>query len=516
MPGPTGRKILVVGGAGYVGSSVTAWLLRRGHSVHVLDDLSTGHPEAIAALGLENDFTPARAGDEKAVGALLDRVRFDGVMHFAASALVAESVADPEKYRVNNVEQTRALVKILLERGMGRLVFSSTCAVFGDPGTESISESLPKKPLNPYGRSKLEAERMLSDQAAARGLHAIALRYFNAAGAESGLRVGEWHDPETHLIPNALKAAHNGTEMQVFGNDYSTVDGTCVRDYVHVEDLARAHEAALERMLGWPQGAGRFEAFNLGSENGYSVLEIVAAAEKLSGLKTRILNSPRRPGDPPRLVADSTLALKELGFKAEHDLHSILTSANAWEGKRRALRPAVFLDRDGTINHDPGYLSQPDQMTLLPGVGAALTDLKRAGYLLVVVSNQSGVGRGLIDEKNMARIHKRLAELLLPFGAKLDHYELCFHLPDAKCACRKPQPKLLLDAATKYGIDLTRSWMIGDKVSDVECGHRAGLRGSALVRTGEGTASERVLAPGRATFIEKDLAAAVQRILKTP
>ncbi|MBY0470015.1 UDP-glucose 4-epimerase GalE [bacterium] len=483
-------RVLVVGGAGYVGSSACAWLIDHGHRVWVLDDLSTGHRSFLMGDG----FTLARAGDKKAVKKLLENQTFDCVMHFGAFCLVEESVKNPAKYFENNVEQTRALIETLLENGVSKFIFSSTCAVFGDPGDQPIDESLAKNPINPYGETKLKVEQMLADFARDRRLQAIALRYFNACGTESKLRVGELHNPETHLIPNVLQAALENKPVSVFGNDYPTPDGTCVRDYIHVSDLAQAHEAAMSRLLNLQDAnQGHFEAFNLGTEKGFSVLEILDACEKAVGKPIQHLYRPRRPGDPPRLVASSKLARSELGFTCpESTIEKVVGSAWAWKKKLAAPKKAVFLDRDGTINEDPGYLNNPDQLKLLPGVGEALAAFKSAGYLLIVVSNQSGVGRGLIEADELPRIHKRLDEMLSRWGVQIDDYELCLHKPDEGCACRKPSPKLILDAAKKWNIDLSKSYMIGDKATDMAAGRAAGVR-VALVRTGDGRGFENLM-----------------------
>lgn len=526
-------KVLVIGGAGYVGSAACAWLLRPGsngapnHAVWVLDDLSTGHGDLI--LPDVAGFTRARAGDAATVQELLSRERFDCVMHFAAKALVAESVAKPDLYFENNVTQTRQLLEAMVSAGVRRFIFSSTCAIFGDPGDSDIHEELPKKPINPYGETKLQAERLMEEFARERGLQAIALRYFNAAGAESGGRVGERHEPETHLIPRILQAALSGSVVEVYGTDYPTLDGTCVRDYVHVSDLASAHEAAMNRLLALPAGSsGVFEAFNLGSENGYSVRQVIEACRKATGLELPVVEKSRRPGDPARLVADSSKAQRELGFTIRHPLESILATAWTWEKKeneRRSSRsgsgsgsigrPAVFLDRDGTINEDPGYLARPEQLKLIPGVGESLARLKRAGFVLVVVSNQSGVGRGLIDSGALPKIHERMTDLLKPWSVDIDHYELCFHHPDENCACRKPKPKLIVDAAEKLGIDLSCSFMVGDKISDLGAGRNAGLKASLLVRTGEGRSQEPVLKQGEAAFVAETLREAAEWILSS-
>lgn len=518
-------KVLVVGGAGYVGGTACAWLLDRGHEVWILDDFSTGHRQLIDRLrkigskGIAG-FVEARAGDTAIVAPFLARERFDCVMHFAAFASVAESVAQPELYHENNVLQTRALLESMLGAGTQRFIFSSTCAIFGDPGpaVEKIHESLPKNPVNPYGATKLEVERILAEMARDHGLQAVALRYFNAAGAEPQGRVGEWHEPETHLIPRILKAAIQGKTVDIYGTDYPTPDGSAIRDYVHVCDLAQAHEAAMLRLLDLASGTqGRFEAYNLGSTQGYSVKQMIEACERAIGRELERVERPRRAGDPPRLVGDSALAQKVLGFKPAVDsLDRIFASAWMWEQGLESVigsRKAVFLDRDGTINLDPGYLSDPGQMQLLPEAGAALASLKKAGFKLIVISNQSGVGRGKILRDTLPLIHARMEELLAPFGVSIDHYGLCFHRPEEDCECRKPKPKLLIDTARALGVDLARSYMVGDKHSDLHAGHSAGCRASLLVRTGHGTETEPTLAAGEAAFIADGLRGAAQWIL---
>jgi UDP-glucose 4-epimerase len=519
-------KVLVVGGAGYVGGTACAWLLDRGHEVWILDDFSTGHRQIVDRLGVGSrpisGFVQARAGDSAVVAPFLERERFDCVMHFAAFASVGESVAQPEKYYENNFVQTRALLEAMLAADIRRFIFSSTCAVFGDPGpgVERIHESLPKNPINPYGATKLEVERLLEGLARDRGLQAIALRYFNAAGAEPGGRVGEWHEPETHLIPRLLKAALQGEPVEIYGTDYPTPDGTAIRDYVHVWDLAQAHEAAMARLLAHstdPQ-QGCFESYNLGSAQGYSVKQMVDACERVIGRKLKRIERPRRAGDPPRLVGDSGLAKGVLGFEPDDSLDRIFASAWKWEqGLNEAIgsRRAVFLDRDGTINLDPGYLSHPDQMQLLPGVGPALAKLRAAGFRLVIVSNQSGVGRGIIPRDMLPKIHARMEELLKPHGVRIDFYGLCVHRPEEDCACRKPKPKLITDAARALGVDPKLSYMVGDKHSDLHAGHNAGCRGSILVRTGHGAETEPTLKPGEATFIADGLPGAVDWILES-
>jgi UDP-glucose 4-epimerase len=512
-------KVLVVGGAGYVGGAACAWLLDQGHEVWILDDLSTGHHLSIDRLEGVTEFVQARAGDTAVVGPLLQRERFDCVMHFAARSLVAESVAKPQLYYENNVLQTRALLEAMVAADVKRFIFSSTCAIFGDPGpgVERIHEAVPKNPINPYGATKLEVERMLETMAREQGLQAIALRYFNAAGAEPRGRVGEWHEPETHLIPRMLKAALKGEPVEIYGTDYPTPDGTAIRDYIHVWDLAAAHGAAMQRLLAAPVGSGRFEAYNMGSENGYSVREMAAACERVIGRKLSVVERERRAGDPPRLVGDSRLAREVLGFAPSRDaLDRIFASAWKWEQGLSALakpRRAVFLDRDGTINVDPGYISDPKQMQLIPGVGDAIASLRKAGFAVVVVSNQSGVGRGIIARDALPLIHARMEELLSPQGARIDHYELCVHRPEDGCECRKPKAKLLADGARAMGVDLSQSYMVGDKLSDLEAGRAAACTGVALVRTGYGAGTEKGLPPGVADFVGDSLADVARWIL---
>jgi histidinol-phosphate phosphatase family protein len=387
-----------------------------------------------------------------------------------------------------------------------------------------MTENLPKKPMNPYGQTKLEVEHMLEKLASERGLQSVALRYFNAAGAENEARVGEWHEPETHLIPRLLFSAMNGKPVEIYGVEYPTPDGTAIRDYIHVSDLAQAHEAAMLRLLEAPDTPdskdtqGRFEAYNLGSESGYSVRQMIAACEKALDLKLETIEKPPRPGDPPRLVADATLAKKVLGFQPKTQaLEWIFRTAAAWERTANKLRSrpsrAVFLDRDGTINLDPGYLSHPSQMQLIPGVGEALSKLQKAGFALIVVSNQSGVGRGIISAEALPKIHERLDELLAPHGAKISYYALCIHKPEDDCACRKPKTKLLEDGARALGVDISRSFMVGDKALDLQAGKNAGCKGSLLVRTGYGLETERKLNDGEADFIGDSLVQVAHWIL---
>jgi UDP-glucose 4-epimerase len=299
-------KLLVTGGAGYIGSIVAGQLLAAGHEVVVFDNLQQGHRVAVPP---DARLVVADLLDRDA---LEDVVRggFDGVLHFAALALVGESVAHPERYYRTNVGGTLNLLDAMRVAGVERLVFSSTCAVYGQPDEVPIPETAPPNPANAYGASKLAVDRMIGDFCLAHGLGAVSLRYFNVAGASGGR--GEHHDPETHLIPNVLKAALGITDhVEVFGTDYPTPDGTAIRDYIHIEDLAAAHLLALD-------GArpGEHRIFNLGNGNGFSVREVIAAASALTGVEITVREAPRRPGDPPMLVAASERIRDELGWEA--------------------------------------------------------------------------------------------------------------------------------------------------------------------------------------------------------
>jgi UDP-glucose 4-epimerase len=315
--------ILVCGGAGYVGSHACLALARAGHEATVLDNLLTGHREAVRWGPLvEADILKPETLD-----AAFERP-VDAVMHFCARSLVGESVTDPYAYYQNNVTGTLNLLEAMKRHAVDRVVFSSTAAVFGNPVTDVIDEEHPKEPINPYGASKLMVERVLADAAAAYGLRSVALRYFNAAGAAADEGIGESHDPETHLIPNALKAAAaEGAGLKVFGNDYPTPDGTCVRDYVHVLDLADAHLRALD----WMDRAPGAHRFNLGNGNGFSVLEVIEAARRVSGRDIPYEIAPRRAGDPPVLVASSRQAREKLGWTPKFDrVEPIIETAWAW------------------------------------------------------------------------------------------------------------------------------------------------------------------------------------------
>lgn len=316
--------VLVCGGAGYIGAHMAKALVQANCDVTVFDNLSTGHRAAVRWGALvEGDLL-----DKAALGQLFASHRFDAVMHFCALSQVGESVRDPYAYYRNNVIGTLNLLEAMRHAGVGRLVFSSTAAVYGLPLADSLDESHPTLPINPYGASKLMVERVLEDAALAYGLRSVALRYFNAAGADPDGEVGESHTPETHLIPNVLRnALGEGGGLQIFGDDYVTRDGTCVRDYVHVNDLASAHLLAM-RHLDTHEGAHRF---NLGSGSGYTVLEVIDAAREVTGIPISFSLAPRRPGDPPVLVADSTRAAEVLGWRPSfHAMPAIIETAWRW------------------------------------------------------------------------------------------------------------------------------------------------------------------------------------------
>ena len=316
--------ILVTGGAGYIGSHAARALRRSGYEVVLYDNLSTGF--RCLAQGFE--LVEGDIADEAKLRPVLARV--DAVMHFAAHAYVGESVENPRKYFQNNVLGALSLLNSVLDAGIRRFVFSSTCAVYGMPQQIPITEQTPREPVNPYGASKLFFENALEAYSRAYGLRSVSLRYFNAAGADESGEIGELHDPETHLIPLALAASTaNGPELQIYGSDYPTPDGTCVRDYIHVNDLADAHVRALQ-YLG---KGGDSLAVNLGTGRGHSVLEVIRMAEKATGRPVRRKIGPRRPGDPPVLVADPAKAQRVLGWTAKRNLADIVSSAWTWMQK---------------------------------------------------------------------------------------------------------------------------------------------------------------------------------------
>jgi UDP-glucose 4-epimerase len=315
-------KILVVGGAGYIGSVCAELLLDAGHTVSIFDNLSEGHR---AAIDPRAEFVECDLEDRQSVERLLLRRRPDAVMHFAANALVGESMQNPSKYFRNNIANGINLLDAMIQASVPKLIFSSTCAIFGPPDRVPIDETMPTRPINPYGESKLIFEKILRWYNQIHGLKFVSLRYFNAAGASE--KFGEDHRVETHLIPNVLKVALGEKPVvEIFGTDYETPDGTCVRDYIHIIDLAQAHILAL--------GASKSEFYNLGTGGGSSVCEVIDACRNVTGSKIDIVEKPRRPGDPPRLIASSEKIERELGWKPQfQSLDAIIDSAWKWHQK---------------------------------------------------------------------------------------------------------------------------------------------------------------------------------------
>ena len=315
-------KILVTGGAGYIGSICAEEMLNRGHEIAVLDNLTEGHRAAVDPRAI---FYHADLADRVAVGLAMGEFAPDAVMHFAANALVGESMANPSKYFRNNVANGINVLDAMVEHGVKRFVFSSTCATFGVPESMPIDESLPQRPINPYGESKLLFEKILRWYDEIHGLRFTALRYFNAAGASE--KLGEDHRIETHLIPNVLKVALGQKDaVEIYGNDYDTPDGTCIRDYIHILDLADAHIRALDRV--------ESGFYNLGTGGGTSVKEVIDCCRRVTGRDIKALEKPRRPGDPPRLIAASDKIRRELGWQPKfQDIETIVSSAWAWHVK---------------------------------------------------------------------------------------------------------------------------------------------------------------------------------------
>ena len=321
-------KLLIPGGAGYIGSHMVRYAQEHGHEVVVIDDFSTGHEWAVK----DCEILRVNLIDQGKLSKLLKGRYFDGVIHFAAKSLVGESLKTPELYYQNNVVGTLNLANVMLENGINNLVFSSTAAIFGNPVTNKVTEKHPKDPINTYGQSKLMVENILRDICSAHDFNAICLRYFNAAGAHESGEIGEAHDPETHLIPNVLKAVLTSkANLKVFGNDYATLDGTCIRDYVHVTDLAQAHLLGLKYIK---KNKG-FSAFNLGNGKGFSVLEVIKCCEYIANDKIQYQIDGRRDGDPAVLVADNELGLSELNWNPKYsDINDIIKSAWYWHNRK--------------------------------------------------------------------------------------------------------------------------------------------------------------------------------------
>jgi len=315
-------NVLVTGGAGYIGSVVTEELLSSGHSVYVIDTLEEGHRDAVHK---DADFIEAAIEDKEALSDMFDKSGIEACIHMAAYASVPDSVLRPERYYKNNVTNASVLLEKMMEFGIKKMIFSSTAAVYGEPKYTPIDEAHRKRPINPYGDSKLKFEGILKNYHDKKGLNSVSLRYFNACGATGSF--GEHHNPEAHLIPLILQVALGKREfIEVFGTDYRTKDGTCMRDYIHVRDLAKAHVLALEKC-----DALGCRAFNLGNGNGFSVIDVINAAEKVTGKKINRINSPRRPGDPAVLIAGSEGIKTELGWDPEYtELESMIETAWRW------------------------------------------------------------------------------------------------------------------------------------------------------------------------------------------
>ncbi len=324
------KKILVTGGAGYIGSHAVKLLRQQGYSVLVLDNLVYGHPEC--TLGAE--LIVGDIGDEKLLAEIFAHHDIEAVMHFSAYCYVGESVTDPAKYYQNNVAATLSLLRSMVKANIRNFVFSSTCATYGNPLQIPIPEDHSQNPINPYGATKLMVERILQDFDHAYGLKSIVFRYFNAAGADPEGEIGEWHEPETHIIPLVLDAAIGHREsVKIFGTDYPTPDGTCIRDYIHVNDLADAHIRGLEFL----HSQRKSEAFNLGNGLGFSVKEVIQTAEKVTGKKIKAIEIERRPGDPPALIGSAEKAARLLDWKPRFPGIEIITeTAWRWHQKLRS------------------------------------------------------------------------------------------------------------------------------------------------------------------------------------
>lgn len=326
--------ILVTGGAGYIGSHCVLSLLENGEDVVIFDSLELGHIETVENLkkieadGNLVDFIQGNLQNYDEINNVFKKHKIDSVVHFAAYSQVAESVKLPDKYYKNNVGGSTNLFNAMVENGVKKIVFSSTAATYGEPVYTPIDENHPQKPINPYGETKLEIEHILDDYDKKYGLKSVRLRYFNVAGADSKSRVGEWHDPETHLIPNILKSVFGGGKtFQMFGEDYDTVDGTCVRDYINVEDLINAHLLALKYL----DNGGKTDFFNLGTTDGNSVKQVFKVCEDVTGKNIPVEKKGRREGDPAILVADNKKAQTVLGWKPVKTLKDSVSSAYEWE-----------------------------------------------------------------------------------------------------------------------------------------------------------------------------------------
>jgi len=325
--------ILVTGGAGYIGSHAVLALQRSGYEIIILDNLVYGHQDLVETV-LKTELIIGDTNDRPLLDELFSSHKIDAVMHFSAYAYVGESVTNPDKYYRNNVIGTLTLLEAMKEAGINKFVFSSTCATYGVPEIVPIPEDHPQNPINPYGATKLMVERILSDFDVAYDFKSVGFRYFNAAGADPEGLLGEDHDPETHLIPLTLLAALGKREsISIFGTDYPTPDGTCIRDYIHVTDLATAHILGLEYLL----NGGQTDVFNLGNGQGFSVKEVIETAREITGKEIKVIECDRRPGDPPSLVGSGEKARSILGWNPEYpDIENIITHAWNWHQKRHS------------------------------------------------------------------------------------------------------------------------------------------------------------------------------------
>lgn len=324
--------ILVTGGAGYIGSHCVLALLKEGFAVHIFDNFSTGHKETVETLKKYGTLTYSEGDlqNKTDIKKVFENNKIDAVVHFAAFSQVGESVKNPQKYYQNNVCGTLNLLEAMLENDVKKIVFSSTAATYGEPVYTPIDENHPQLPINPYGQTKLMIERIMDDYDKAYGLKSVRLRYFNVAGADSEGRVGEWHTPETHLVSNILKSSFgDGKTFEMYGDDYDTKDGTCVRDYINVEDLAQAHILALKYL----NNGGETNFFNLGTQEGTTVQEVFDVCEQVIGKSIPVKKMPRREGDPAILVADNTKAKNELGWEPKNSFEHSVKTAYEWEIK---------------------------------------------------------------------------------------------------------------------------------------------------------------------------------------